>query len=500
MIVTCEQMKQAEDRLFSTGVVAEDLMEKAGQACARAVRQFFLVPGKATLYVGRGNNGGDALVVGRELRVRGWEVELVLSCEPSEMSSLAAKKLIEFEAVSENEWAASNRMSARIVVDGLLGIGARGPMRGIIGERAEQLNRQRIETNAACFAIDIPSGVDGDLGEPYFGAVVADFTLSIAAIKRGIIQDAAINHVGRIVQIELPEIVFTESCSDSVVLSPKNLAGKLPRRDFDYHKGRAGRVGIFAGSKGLTGAAILASTAAVQSGAGLVTLYAAKSVYEILAIKASPEVMVKPIDSVEDIRGDAADVLAVGPGLGNDPDSGLLDLIVDDPRPMVVDADALNLLALSDMAFESMAKNGHPRLLTPHPGEMMRLFPEATSCEDRFDVVNQFIKQKAFQGVLLYKGARTLIASSEGDPVSINSTGHPGMATGGVGDVLTGICASLAAQGLSLYDAACLGSWLIGRNAEKFVYEGLQSAESLTARTVGSELGLAFDGLRNGEF
>ncbi len=499
MIVTCEQMKQAEDRLFATGVVAEDLMEKAGQACAQAVRQFFQWSGQATLYVGKGNNGGDALVVGRELRKWGWKVEVLLSGEVAEMTDLAVKKLAEFNATAEGGGAGSERLGVRIVVDGLLGIGASGPLRGVIGERAEQLNQQRIETNASCFAVDIPSGVDGDLGTPYPGAVVADFTLSIAAVKAGVVQDAAINHVGRIVQIALPEIVITEASEDSVVLSPQNLAGILPRRDFDFHKGRAGRVGILAGSRGLTGAAILASTAALHAGAGLVTLYAEKSIYEILAVAAAPEVMVKSIDSIKDLEGDSADVLAVGPGLGSEPDPALLDLILNDPRPMVVDADALNLLARSPDAMVRLVENGQPRLLTPHPGEMERLFPAAASCEDRFAVVDRFIQERSYQGVLLYKGARTLIAAP-GKPLAINSTGHPGMATGGVGDVLTGLCAGLAAQGASLYDAACLGSWLIGRNAERWISEGRESVESLTASNIGSEWGMAFDDFKNGGF
>lgn len=498
MIVTCEQMKQAEDRLFATGVIAEDLMEKAGQACARAIRQFFQTAGQATLFIGKGNNGGDALVVGRELRNQGWRVVAVLSAEPSEMTELAAKKWLEFQAAAEKHQSDSNLMGPRILVDGLLGIGAQGPMRGVIGERAEQLNRQRIEEYATCIAIDIPSGVDGDLGTPYSGAVVADITLSIAAIKTGIVQDVAINHVGRIVQIELPEIVFTDSVSDTLVLASKNLSGLLPHREFDFHKGRAGRVGVLAGSRGLTGAAILASSAAVRAGAGLVTLYAEAPVYEILAVKASPEVMVKPIASVEEIRGDTSEVLAVGPGLGDESDPALLDLIVNDPRPMVVDADALNILARSDKSLDQLAERGHPRLLTPHPGEMLRLFPEASSCADRFEVVDQFINQKSFQGVLLFKGARTLIAS-KGQAVAINSTGSPGMATGGVGDVLTGVSAALTAQGMSLYDAACLGSWLIGRSAEKWVEEGLESVESLTACDI-SDLGMAFDDLKNREF
>jgi len=496
MIVTCEQMKRAEDRLFASGVLAEDLMEKAGLGCARAITQFFPLSGRATLFIGRGNNGGDALVIGRHLRARGWRVGAILSSEPSGMTELAAKKLLEFEATAENPVLPLSRRSPNIVVDGLLGIGARGPMRGVIGERAEQINRLRIENHATCFAVDIPSGVDGDDGTPYPGAVIADVTLSIAAVKAGVVQDVAINHVGRIAQIPLPEIVHTEGCVDSMVLCPNNLAGILPRRDFDFHKGRAGRVGILAGSRGLTGAAVLASTAAVHSGAGLVTLYAGKSIYEILAAKATPEVMVKPVDSLEDIHTDTADVLAVGPGLGVEPDPALLDLIRNDPRPMVVDADALNLIARSEKGFDRMVEGNHPRLLTPHPGEMTRLFPEISSCGDRFGMVEHFIKQKSFRGVLLYKGARTLVVSP-GQPVAINSTGHPGMATGGVGDVLTGVCAGLAAQGASLYHAACLGGWLIGRAAEKRIFEHHDSAESLTAGAIISQLGAAFCDLRN---
>lgn len=496
MIVTCEQMKQAEDRLFATGVLAEGLMEKAGLGCAQAIMQFFPLWGRATLFIGKGNNGGDALVVGRHLRAQGWRVEAILSGEPSEMTELAAKKLTEFEATAENPVLPLLRKSPHIVVEGLLGIGARGPLRGVIGERAEQLNRQRIENHATCFAIDIPSGVDGDNGTPYPGAVVADITLSIAAVKAGIVQDVAINHVGRIAQIPLPEIVLAENGINSVVLSANHLAGVLPRREFDFHKGQAGRVGVLAGSRGLTGAAVLASAAAVHAGAGLVTLYAGKPIYEILAAKVSSEVMVKPVDSLADISEDSADVLAVGPGLGAAPDPALLDLILNDPRPMVVDADALNLIARSENGVARLAENNHPRLLTPHPGEMARLFPALSACSDRFAVVDHFIKQSSFGGVLLYKGGRTLVASS-GQPVAINSTGHPGMATGGVGDVLTGVCAGLAAQGASLYDTACLGSWLVGRAAEKRIFEGRDSAESLKAGAIVSQLGAAFGDLRN---
>ncbi len=495
MTVTCEQMKQAEDRLFATGVLAEGLMEKAGLGCARAIMQFFPRRGRASLYVGKGNNGGDALVIGRHLREQGWRVEVVLSGEPSGMSGLAARKLAEFEATAETPLPPTSREGPAIVVDGLLGIGARGPLRGVIGERAEQINRQRIESHATCFAVDIPSGLDGDRGSPHPGAVIADITLSIAAVKAGLVQDAALNHVGRIAQIPLPEIALEGDGGDSVVLSAQHLAGILPRRDFAFHKGRAGRVGILAGSRGMTGAAVLASTAALHSGAGLVTLYAAKDIYEILAATAPPEVMVKPVDSPADIGNERVDVLAVGPGLGEAPDPALLDLLWDDPRPMVVDADALNLIARSGEGLDRLVENQHPRLLTPHPGEMARLFPAAPSRGDRAGVVKGFLKQHAFRGVLLYKGARTLIASA-GQPLAINSTGHPGMATGGVGDVLTGLCAGLAAQGASLYDAACLGSWLIGRAAEKSIFEGHDSAESLKAGTVSSYLGAAFGDLR----
>ncbi|MCF6313077.1 MAG: NAD(P)H-hydrate dehydratase [Verrucomicrobiales bacterium] len=503
MMVTCEQMKLAEDRLFATGVVAEDLMEKAGKACAQAIRQFFPTAGSATLYVGKGNNGGDALVVGRELLKTGWRVDMVLSGESSQMTSLAAKKLGEFEQQVARGFSAvqpSQGGCASIVVDGLLGIGARGPLRGIIAERSAQLAHQRTGSSAVCFAIDIPSGVDGDLGIPYPGAVVADFTLSIAAIKGGIVKDAAIDHVGRIVQIALPEIEFGEFAGEAQVLNSSLLAPLLQRRDFAFHKGRAGRVSILAGSRGLTGAAALASMAALHGGAGLVTLYVEPAIYDIVAITAAAEVMVKPLASIADIAGDGADVLALGPGLGDAtfvPD--LLPWILNEARPMVVDADALNLLARSDGALSRLAEHGKARLLTPHPGEMLRLFSGASTCVDRLEVVQQFIEQYDFQGVLLYKGARTLVAAT-GQKTAINSTGHPGMATGGVGDVLTGLCAALIAQGYSLYDAACLGSWLIGRSAERAVYDGGESAESLTAGMIASGLGGAFEDLRRRVF
>ncbi|MCB1089671.1 MAG: NAD(P)H-hydrate epimerase, partial [Verrucomicrobiae bacterium] len=162
MIVTCDAIQAAEKRLFETGVEAEPLMERAGKGCAEAIRQWFPRPCRAILFVGKGNNGGDALVIGRELRKRGWSVVARYAGSASELTDLAAKKREEFEAVSDGD--ASPRRPL-VLVDGLLGIGARGPLRGGLGELAMEMNQFRFAECATTFAVDIPSGIDGDSGE-----------------------------------------------------------------------------------------------------------------------------------------------------------------------------------------------------------------------------------------------------------------------------------------------------------------------------------------------
>lgn len=502
MIVTCEAIQNAEKRLFLQGIDAEPLMEEAGWQCARAIRQFCPHPGRAVLYVGKGNNGGDALVIGRHLRQLGWTVSAHLALSPGEeLNELVARKLDQFAAVPEPPDGLASLSGPLILVDGLLGIGAKGPLRGRIRELAVALNAMRRRQHAMTFAVDLPTGIDGDSGTPCEGAVEADVTLSITAIKRGLVADIALDHVGRLVQIPLAQIAseITEGDDSVVVTSPDWVAARLPRRTFSAHKGTSGRVVLLAGSRGLAGAARLCGLGALRGGAGLVTVFVPESIYDIVAASAPAEVMVRPSRNFEEVRDFPADVLALGPGLGNDPEQAgnLLSLIQNDPRPVLIDADGLNLISRQAGALASLSPLG-PRLLTPHPGELARLLGgNLPAGMGRVEIAHGIVADHRV--TLLFKGARTVIAE-KGKPSSLNPTGHPAMATGGIGDVLTGLCAALIGQGLSLYDAAATGSWLIGRAAEIALLDGSNSAESLLATDIAKHLGAAFQAARAGGF
>jgi NAD(P)H-hydrate epimerase len=218
-----------------------------------------------------------------------------------------------------------------------------------------------------------------------------------------------------------------------------------------------------------------------------VELFVPKEIYPIVAAAAPAETMVKPVRSYRDLLEEKIDVWALGPGLGTAEAKDLLRLIERATAPMVVDADGLNILS-GDV--EILKRCAGPRLLTPHPGEMKRLFDSGKM--SRAGTAKNFTE--TFPVTLLYKGARTIVAERE-RPLSYNSTGNPGMATGGMGDVLTGVCAGLVGQGLGLYDAARLGAWGCGRAAEIAIFEKGESEQSLLPRDVLANLGAAFNEL-----
>jgi NAD(P)H-hydrate epimerase len=235
----------------------------------------------------------------------------------------------------------------------------------------------------------------------------------------------------------------------------------------------------------------MCSLGALRGGAGLVELFVPEEIYEIVASAAPPEAMVKPVLSYRDLPNDAIDVWGIGPGLGKEGAGEILHLIQSARSPMVVDADALNILS-DKTALLSRCKG--PRLLTPHAGEMKRLF--GSKKEARAQTAKRFTSR--FPVTLLLKGSRTIVAQRR-CPLSYNTTGNPGMATGGMGDVLTGVCSALIAQKLSLYDAARSGAWLCGRAAEIAIFDHGVSEESLLPRDVLDHLGAAFDDLRGGK-
>ncbi len=511
-IVSAAEMRVAEEAAFARGSSAEKLMDEAGRGVARAVQQFFPRPGECILFAGKGNNGGDAFVAAEFLQHAGWSIDLRLAFPENELSELARKK---FNSASRRDMLPLGAQSRRdvlplvhgraearpsVVLDGLLGLGAALPLREPIRSACRELNRLRREQNAYVFALDIPTGLDADSGDADSDAVRADFTIAIGAVKRGLVADHALAFVGRLEVVPLPGVFFRRdelpvvhglaaASPSETVAAAYSLCQLLPRRDFGGYKNQYGRVGIVAGSKGLTGASILCSLGALRGGAGLVDLFVRDEIYNVVAASAAPEVMVKPVRSYLEAEPPRVDVWAIGPGLGQSHNQEVLELIRRTPQPMVIDADALTTVSEKMALLEAPAG---PRLLTPHPGEMKRLF----SGKDlsRAEMARRFTDQ--YPVTLLLKGSRTIVAEN-GSALSYNSTGNPGMATGGIGDTLTGVCAALMAQGLKPYDAARVGAWACGRAAEFAIFNGEESEESLIARDVSEHLGVGFGELHH---
>jgi hydroxyethylthiazole kinase-like uncharacterized protein yjeF len=477
MIVTCQQMQEIEQQAFNRGVSAADLMEQAGCSIAKEVRRFFPQSGTLIIYLGSGNNAGDALVAARELQKQGWQVLARLSAPVESMKPLPRALLAALTGVRILEHAP--QITGAVLLDGLLGIGAVGEMRPGIRALAAEMNAQRSAHQAWTVAMDIPSGLNGDTGIPAPDCVQADLTVAVAFAKTGLLADTATMFVGRLALLSLPDLHSSELADTAQILTPELLSGWLPRREFDFHKGQAGRVGIIAGSRGFIGAAIFACSGALRAGAGLVTLLVKEEVYPLLAARVPPEVMVKIVRDYREVLEMHFDVLAIGPGLGFDYETEVLAVIRDVKIPAIIDADAITMMAKNDSA------SAGPRLLTPHPGEMLRLLPNQTA---RHDWATRWAVSHPGHTLLL-KGARTVIATA-GQPTLYNTTGHPGMATGGMGDVLTGVCAALVGQQLPLHRAAGLGSWVCGRAAEIATLEMAQL--SVLPSDVLEHLGTAF--------
>ena len=497
MILSCAAMKECEQRAFADGISADALMEEAGLQIARAVRQFFPRPGVCAAVFGKGNNGGDALVAARHLAACGWDVRLVAAFPDSEWGPLPKVKFAEASGCRRAEIAELGFIKGEpfVILDGLLGIGAHGPLRPPLSGITRAIHRCRENGNAVVFALDIPTGLDGDTGAADPACIAADHTLAIGFAKRGLVADGAVNFTGRLSVLPLRELSarLDGSNADVILATPDRLRTLLPRRAFDTHKGDCGRVGIIAGSPGYLGAAVLCSAACVRAGAGLVTLYAACDVVDALAIKVAPEVMVRALPSQDELLAQRHDVLAIGPGLGAQCWADVATLVLNFSHPVVLDADGLNAIA-PDLSV--LAQAAGERVLTPHPGEMERLAP-GSAAQSRRAAVEAFTKK--YPVTLLLKGARTVVGKS-GEAISYNTTGTPGMAVGGMGDALTGVIAALIAQRVRPSDAARLGAWLCGRASEIAISHGGESEESLTPSRMLDFLGTAFRDLRAGCF
>jgi hydroxyethylthiazole kinase-like uncharacterized protein yjeF len=525
-VLSSAQMRSAEKAAFARGVGVEALMDQAGAGIARAVTKFFPGPRTCIVFAGKGHNAGDALVAAQCLRRGGWRIEIRLAFQENDCSELMRKKLdalrgtaaattpewtdqvhhdpgvtiLELPAyladsltTSEDAIAAKTypgSASSIVVLDGLLGVGAKPPLREPVRAACRQINQLRQKRSAYVFAVDLPTGLDGDSGKADRDCVIADFTVTVGFAKSGLVADGALDFVGRLEVVPLPDLA-AEDQSKELIATPYSLAPLLPRRRFSAYKNQFGRVGVVAGSKGFIGAALMTTEGALRAGAGLVEVFVPEEIYEIVAAAAPMEAMVKPLEFYRALLKEKIDVWALGPGLGKSRAAEILELIEKTKQPMVVDADGLNILADK---ISTLKRCKGKRLLSPHPGEMNRLFPNKK--EPRMKTATKFCNR--FPVTLLLKGSRTIVGERN-RALSYNTTGNPGMASGGMGDVLTGVCAGLAGQGLCLYDAARLGAWVCGRAAEIAIFRHGASEESLLARDVLDHLGEAFNELRSSQ-
>jgi ADP-dependent NAD(P)H-hydrate dehydratase / NAD(P)H-hydrate epimerase len=483
-------MREAEEAAFARGIEVEALMDQAGAGVARAVQQFFPHPETCIVYAGKGHNGGDALVAAGCLKRAGWEVDTRVVFPEGDCSELTRKKLQALREIPSGPVVPGGPVPKTIILDGLLGLGAKELLREPIRTAAKEINRLRREEHMFVFAVDLPTGLNGDSGETDpEDCVMADFTITIGFAKHGLIVDTAIDFVGRLEVVPLADLAPGEIVANELLATARSLRPLLPRRKFSSYKNQFGRIGIVAGSEGFIGAAIMTTEGTLRAGAGLVEVFVPKEIYFLVVAAAPDEAMVKPVRSYRDLSEENVDVWALGPGLGKERAAEILKLIESAGKPMVVDADGLNALAGKPDILRTCRG---PRLLTPHPGEMKRLFDSGKM--SRAGTARNFCEQ--FPVTLLLKGSRTIVCERS-RPLSYNSTGNPGMATGGMGDVLTGVCAGLLGRGLSLYDAARIGAWACGRAAEKAIFNANASEESLLPRDALAHLGDAFNELRN---
>lgn len=463
-VLSCQQMRDAEQGTLAAGVISSDgLMDAAiCSAVAELQRDAEYAEVRCTLprvvvYAGKGKNAGDALGIARSL---GYS-HIILRCAspPEQMAPETRRQLELCKAAADVQNATiplSPTPEGTLIIDGLLGSGARGSLRPEYAHLTREMNALRCANpRSSLLAVDIPTGLDADTGAAGADTVRADATLAIGCVKEGMLADGAENYVGRLIGVPLPCVPLPHSTAQ---VADDGLLSLLPRRNFNCYKNQAGRVRIIAGSVGFLGAAQMCAESALRSGAGLVELFCLPEYYDLLAMRVAPEIMVRRVSSFADVSSEGAQALLIGPGLGTPSaqnQAALHTLLARAECPVVMDADALRLLAANRLPWPSQP------ILAPHPGEMRALFPQAANLS-RAETAAQFLLNHPC--TLLLKGARSLI--TDGSSVLYNSTGGPFMANGGQGDVLAGVVAGFAAQGLSPFHAAALGAFICGRAAD----------------------------------
>jgi len=500
-VFTAEEMRRLDQRAISElGIPGATLMENAGRGAAEAILAALPELGaprrgaRVVIVCGKGGNGGDGFVVARWLKRRGARPSVLLMNPPAEIGGDAGKKLAELQksgpaprAFADDRASAAVLSQAHVIVDALLGTGSRGAAEGRLARAIELINT----SGRPVVALDIPSGLSADTGAHTGPVVRAAMTLTFAGLKRGLVVGPGDELAGRVsvIPIGVPEQEVARGAA-TFLLEPSDVAPYFPRRRRAAHKGTYGHLLLVAGSVGKTGAAALGATSAMRSGTGLVTVAMPASQQPIVASLVL-EAMTQPLpetaartlalEAGKTIQELAAsrDAVAIGPGIGLDDETVRVarDLVRELAKPMAVDADALTALAGHlDLLREAPAA----RCLTPHPGEMARMLGARVDDvqRDRIQTVRDFATR--YRVHVLLKGARSVIGDPDGR-VFVNPTGNPGMASGGTGDVLTGMLGAFLARDIEPGAALRASVYLHG------------SAGDLAAARVGEEALIARD-------
>jgi NAD(P)H-hydrate epimerase len=459
------------------GVPQPVLMENAGRSAAQVVQRLFPV-GPVLGLVGAGNNGGDALVALRTLAAWGRSVHALWVADRAPGDPLHhgwALPGTKDSALDDAGWSALLG-GAAVVLDGILGTGTRGAPRSRQADAIRRLNA----SGRPVVALDLPSGVDATTGFVAGDAVEATVTVCFGAPKLGALLHPGRAIAGRVLAVEIGFPPLPLEAATGQVVTPAWAQSLLPRRATDTHKNAVGRLVLVAGKAGMAGAAILAARAALRAGVGLIQVCSPVENRGALQAAVPEAIFVDPSEpsGLENALAEA-DAVAVGPGLGTGPEAeALLARVIAVPGvPVVADADALNLMALARPSEPRAALAGRPALITPHPGEMARLLAgygssegaEGADGEDRARLALDRVAQvreasRAFGCAVLLKGAPSLVAAGEA-PVLVDTQGSSDLAVAGMGDVLTGICGGLMAQGLAPAAAGAAGLYLSGRAA-----------------------------------
>ncbi|RKY97618.1 MAG: bifunctional ADP-dependent NAD(P)H-hydrate dehydratase/NAD(P)H-hydrate epimerase [Candidatus Hydrothermota bacterium] len=481
-VLTPNEMRELDRMTIEEfGIPNRVLMESAGRGVASVIIREFdsdLTGLKCVVVAGKGNNGGDGFVVARYLATNDANVEVYLIGQKSEVKGVAKEnlELLEKLGIEIHEIQTENDLglfefdiaTADVIVDAIFGTGFKGEVQGVYRSVIDAIN----DADGLVVAVDIPSGVNGATGEVGDIAVIADLTVTMAFPKLGHFLYPGRFHTGElmVVDIGIPKS-FAENRIKRMLITNELAADIVPVRLGHEHKGDFGRVLFVAGSRGYTGAASLASMAALRVGAGLSFLAIPKSLNDIVEVKLT-EVITIPVDehdgaitekSIEELLSGERkfDVAAIGPGISRKEKAqkAVLKFLKEFEKPVVVDADGVVALA----GHLEILKERPPMstVLTPHPGEMSKLIdmPPDEINKRRVEIAESFAKEH--QVILVLKGAPTVIGTP-GGMVFLNSTGNAGLASGGTGDVLTGAIAGFIAQGLDVVDAVLLGVYLHG--------------------------------------